>query len=110
MFCSTLRLALLPLLKTLWIHTTAPEHVCKSPVNLPFPFEVLVGVQTLHTKNLGSERFSIPELSRAYSRAILWRQTEAKLDADVIKEKVEPLGHCVGRPALFHAKSNVKTE
>src|SRR5262249_22197403 len=110
MFCSTLRLALLPLLKALLVHTTAPEHVCKSPVNLPLPFEVLIPVHTLYAKNLGCERVSIPELRRAYSCVVLRRETEAKLGADVIKQKIERLCHCARWAALFHAMSNVRAE
>ena len=91
MFCSTLRLALLPLLKAFLIHAAAPEHFCKSFVDLPLPCEVFIRVHTLYAKNLRCEFVSVPELRRAYSCVIFRRQAEAKLNTDIIKQKIERL-------------------
>src|SRR5262245_65119791 len=97
---------MLPLLEAFGIYVLAPEHIRKSPVNLPLPFEVLIGVHALCTEYLFGQGIRIPELRCADSRVVLWRQTKTKLNADIVKQEVEGFLHGSGRTALFHLKSN----
>jgi len=93
---STLGLALLPQLKALQIDALTPEHICKSFVNLPLPFEVLIRIHFLCAENLLGERVGIPELGCTYSGVVLGRQTKTKLNADIVKQEVERFLHGSG--------------